>query len=72
MYNVCTDIWYKTGKTGDLMPSLKKKTSFMGHVSQCKLVCVCTQTSSQIRLFVIPWTVARQVPLSVEFSRQEY
>jgi len=22
--------------------------------------------------FVIPWTVARQAPLSVEFSRQEY
>ena len=23
-------------------------------------------------LFVAPWTVASQVPLSVEFSRQEY
>ena len=22
--------------------------------------------------FVIPWTVAHQVPLSIEFSRQEY
>ena len=27
---------------------------------------------SCIRLFVTPWTVARQAPLSVEFSRQEY
>ena len=25
-----------------------------------------------VRLFVTPWTVARQVPLSVEFSRQEF
>ena len=25
-----------------------------------------------IRLLVTPWTVARQAPLSVEFSRQEY
>ena len=27
---------------------------------------------SGVRLFVIPWTVARQAPLSMEFSRQEY
>ena len=27
---------------------------------------------SHVRLFVTPWTVARQAPLSVGFSRQEY
>ena len=27
---------------------------------------------SYARPFVTPWTVARQAPLSVEFSRQEY
>ena len=27
---------------------------------------------SRVRLFVIPWTVAYQAPLSMEFSRQEY
>ena len=27
---------------------------------------------SRVRLFVIPWTVVHQVPLSVGFSRQEY
>ena len=27
---------------------------------------------SHVQLFVTPWTVARQVPLSMEFSRQEY
>ena len=26
----------------------------------------------RIRLFVTPWTVAHQAPLSMEFSRQEY
>ena len=26
---------------------------------------------SCVRLFATPWTVARQAPLSVEFSRQE-
>ena len=27
---------------------------------------------SRVRLFAIPWTVAYQVPPSMEFSRQEY
>ena len=27
---------------------------------------------SHVRLFLIPWTVACQAPLSMEFSRQEY
>ena len=27
---------------------------------------------SQVRLFVTPWTVTRQAPQSMEFSRQEY
>ena len=38
-----------------------------------KLLCVlCAQFLSHVRLFVTPWTVARQAPLSMEFSRQEY
>ena len=35
-------------------------------------MCVHGQLLSHIQLFVTPWTVARQAPLSVEFSRQEY
>ena len=31
-------------------------------------VCVCVQSC----LTATPWTVARQAPLSMEFSRQEY
>ena len=27
---------------------------------------------SRVRLFVTPWTIVRQAPLSMEFSRQEY
>ena len=27
---------------------------------------------SRVHLFAIPWTVAQQVPLSMEFSRQEH
>ena len=32
----------------------------------------CAQSLSRVQLFVIPWTVAHQAPLSLEFSRQEY
>ena len=34
-------------------------------------VCVCVLLS-RVLLFATPWTVARQAPLSVEFSKQEY
>ena len=33
---------------------------------------VSTQSLSRVQLFVTPWTVAHQAPLSIEFSRQEY
>ena len=33
--------------------------------------CMC-QLLSRIRLFVTPWTIACQAPLSMEFSSQEY
>ena len=35
-------------------------------------VCVRAESLSRVRLFAVPWTVAHQVPLSMEFSRQEY
>ena len=36
-------------------------------------MCVCVLSRfSHVRLFVIPWTVAHQAPLSMGFSRQEY
>ena len=34
-------------------------------------VC-CAQPLSHVRLLVTPWTVTRQAPLPLEFSRQEY
>ena len=39
----------------------------------CITVCVCVCMSlSRGQLFVTPWTVAHQAPLSIGFSRQEY
>ena len=34
------------------------------------VLCVCV--ISHVQLFVTPWTVVHQAPLSLEFSRQEY
>ena len=34
--------------------------------------CAQAQSLSHVRLFVTPWTIAGQAPLSTEFSRQEY
>ena len=42
----------------------------------CVCVCVHAHTGmhmlSPVQLFVNPWTVAHQAPLSMEFFRQEY
>ena len=35
-------------------------------------MCVLLYVLSYIQLFVTPWTVASQAPLSFEFPRQEY
>ena len=41
--------------------------------SPCRLVAgEKVKSLSRIRLFVIPWTVAYQIPQSMRFSRQEY
>ena len=41
-------------------------------VCVCVCVCLCVCELSHAWLFAIPWTVAHQTPLSMEFSRQEY
>ena len=40
---------------------------------QCELsLCGCLVTEVVLESFAIPWTLARQAPLSTGFSRQEY
>ena len=36
-----------------------------------RLACVLSRFS-HVQLFAAPWTIARQAPLSIGFSRQEY
>ena len=51
-----------------------------GDRASCVCVCVCVrararasaQSLSRVRLFVTPWTVVSQAPLSMRFSKPEY
>ena len=42
------------------------------HICVCVCVYVCVLVAQSCCLFVTSWTVAHQIPLSLEFSRQEY
>ena len=46
-------------------------TFWMWGVEEPQVLCE-VKWLSRVRLFVTPWTVAYQAPLSMEFSRQEY
>ena len=46
--------------------------SFLGDSSTYKAFAVPFLLLCHVRLFVTPWTVAHQTPLSMGFSRQEY
>ena len=39
---------------------------------QLSVLCVHASSLSRVQLFETPWTVSRQAPLFVGFSRQEY
>ena len=41
-------------------------------VCVCVCMCMCMHILSHVQLFVTPWIVVSQVPLSMQCSRQEY
>ena len=51
----------------------KCSSKYLAFISNlCVCVCVCVLSRfGHVQLFAIPWTVARQAPLSMGFSRQE-
>ena len=58
-------------RTEDLEPQASwEDTCLGGHCSISHPVRA--QPRGQVQLFPVPWTVARQTPLSMKFSRQEY
>ena len=56
-------------KGNKLKNKLPKKKS---RAFKCPVPAYMLSHFSRVRFFATPWTVARQAPLSVEFSRQEY
>ena len=56
----------------DLMDCSRQAPSPWNFPGKVLKISVCTQLLSRVRLFVTPWTVAHQAPLSVGFSRQKY
>ena len=59
--------WWGCGEIGTLVPWWR----------ECKMVQLLWKTVriyvlSHVQLFATPWTIARQVPLSMGFSGQEY
>ena len=55
-------------KGNKLKNKLPKKKS---RAFKCPVPAYMLSHFSRVRFFATPWTVARQAPLSVEFSRQE-
>ena len=54
---------------------IDKQIHTMECVRVCVCVCVCVRVCWSLScfwLFVTPWTITHQAPLSIEFSRQEY
>ena len=41
-------------------------------IHSCVCMCMCVCVLSRVWLFATPWTIACQVPLFMEFSRQVY
>ena len=53
-------------------PPFLPPSSLLCPPTLCKYKYVCVCSFSHAWLSVIPWTIAHQTPLSMEFSRQEY
>ena len=45
---------------------------FSGHLKSCVPKLCYAQSLSYVQLFVTPWIVTHQAPLSMGFPRQEY
>ena len=56
-----------------VVPTSTSNTGTIGkHWTWLGSKCVCACVFSHRQLFVTPWTIAQQAPLSVGFPRQEY
>ena len=70
----CSRSWWWTGKSGMLqsMGSQRVWHDWVAELNWTMKYVLCCVMHSHLWLFVTPWAVALQAPLSMEFSRQEY
>ena len=55
-----------------VIAAIKLRHLILGRTAMTKWVCMHAHCFSRVWLFMTPWTVACQVPLSVGFSRWDY
>ena len=56
----------------DFFPLTPASISFFWWTDRASILEGVCELLSRVRLFVTPWTVAHQAPLSMGFSRQEH
>ena len=66
------DTWVKHLKSRKSIKSFIYLVSIIYFCIPINFACMYVCVFSRVQHFVTPWTVARQAPLSMEFSRQEY
>ena len=54
---------------GHLAPSC---IAIFDHKERRNLISLCARVLGRVQLFETPWAIACQIPLPMEFSRQEY
>ena len=69
----CRQILYQLSYQGSPITVIKVIIIFDQYfLSVVYVSAMCVYVLSYVRLFVTPWSLACQAPLSMEFSRQEY
>ena len=63
--------WSNGGDSNAGMQTWVRSLAWDLKISYC-CCCCCLVAQSCLTLFVIPWTIAHQASLSIEFPRQEY
>ena len=75
VYLISAIYFFKTffDKLTHLIRKTEKSHSLQGDIYIYLYVCVCVcELLSLVQLFVTPWTVVHQAPLSIGFPRREY
>ena len=68
----CHSLWLYVQSSLKHLKTLEMEGKRETVVHMKAIVCECAHLLGHVQLFVTPWTVTPQTPLSMGFSRQEY